>query len=91
MVTPVNPSVFVMFILSSMFASVAALPSASSTPFPLSKKTLAVVPPAVSSIGDAVKSSSSGVIVSATIGSTKTTSIGGVDWQIGENDAIICV
>ena len=43
--------------LSSIFASVAVAPLASSTPFPLSAKTLNVVPPVPGLIGVALKSS----------------------------------
>ena len=63
MVTPVSPPSLLMLILSSIFASVAATPSASSFPFPLSANTLGVVPPVIPSIGVELKSSSNARIV----------------------------
>ena len=67
MVTPVKPPFKVIFILSSIFASVAVAPLASSTPFPLSAKTLNVVPPVSGFIGVPLKSSSSALITKAVI------------------------
>ncbi len=62
-VTPVKPPSLLILILSSIFVSVAEAPSASSTPFPLSINTLAVVPPVTGLNGVPLKSSSSAVIV----------------------------
>ena len=61
--TPVRPSLLVIDILSSILASVAGAPLASSIPFPLSAKTLEVVPPKVPSKGVPLKSSSRAKIV----------------------------
>ena len=62
--TPVNPpSSLIAIVESSIFALVAAAPSAKSVPLSLSPNTLAVEPPKTESIGVALKLSSNAVIV----------------------------
>ena len=67
MVTPVKPPSFVILILSSILASAAGVPLASSTPLPLSAKTLIVVAPVAGLIVVPEKSSSLAVIVNAMV------------------------